>query len=128
MRTSEIGKRWQLDFVLDLRKIIATNIQEIFRYSTGRNKNTGLKVSLPFNHELQTLKIHLLLNSDGVNAFKSNSRSLWPVWLAVADLPPVKRCMYKNITLATLWYGKNKPDWNELFQVLCYKNAFQFSF
>ena len=117
VRSSGVGKRWQLDFASELREIVNSNITEIFQFSKNRDRNTDLKIGNQFNHLLQTLTVHLLLNSDGVDAFKCNAKSLWPVWLAIADLPPMKRCMYKNIVLATLWYGKNKPDLNELFQV-----------
>lgn len=30
----------------------------------------------------------LLLNTDGVSLFKSSTVSLWPIWLAVNELPP----------------------------------------
>ena len=124
IRISGLGKRWQLDFISELKQIVNSNVREIFQFSTTREENTDLKIGNPFNHLLQTLTVHLLLNSDGVDAFKCNPKSLWPVWLAIADLPPMKRCMYKNITLATLWYGKNKPDWNELFQVIFFVSKF----
>ena len=102
VRSSGLGKRWQLEFITELRDIENSNITEIFQFSTTHDGNTGLKIGNPFNHLLQTLTVHLLLNSDGVDAFKRNAKSLWPVWLALADLPPMKRCMFKNIVLATL--------------------------
>ena len=30
----------------------------------------------------------LLLNTDGVSLFRSLSTSLWPIWLAINELPP----------------------------------------
>lgn len=30
----------------------------------------------------------LLLNTDGVAMFKSSNVSLWPIWLAINELPP----------------------------------------
>ena len=99
IRISGQGKRWQLDFVSELRNIVVLNILETFSFSLTRDINTDLKIRDPFNHEMQTMTIQLLLNSDGMDAFKSNAKSLWPVWLAIADLPPVKRFMFKNITL-----------------------------
>ena len=117
IRSSALGKRWQLDFISELRDIINSNIHEIYKFSAERDTHKDLRAGNCFNHTSQILSIHLLINSDGVNAFKSNAKSLWPVWIAIADLPPVKRCMFKNIALATLWFGSNKPGWDKLFQV-----------
>ena len=32
--------------------------------------------------------VSLLLNTDGVNLFKSSTISLWPIWLVINELPP----------------------------------------
>ena len=32
--------------------------------------------------------VTLLLNTDGVSMFKSSTISLWPIWLAINELPP----------------------------------------
>ena len=60
------------------------------------------------------MTISLILNSDGVCFVKSSRLQLWPFWLAIANLPPIKRSTYKNIVLAALWRGTTKPDWEKL--------------
>ena len=37
--------------------------------------------------------VTFLLNTDGVSLFRSSSTSLWPIWLAVNELPPHVRCV-----------------------------------
>ena len=32
--------------------------------------------------------VSLLLNTDGVQVFTSSKREVWPVWLAINELPP----------------------------------------
>ena len=55
------------------------------------------------------------MNSDGVRFVKSTPKQLWPVWIALANLPPVLRCSFWNIVLASLWYGHGKPNWDQIF-------------
>ena len=61
---------------------------------------------------------HILLNVDGVTLVKSSNCSLWPVWLALANLPPVLRSSFKNLALASLWFGYGKPDWEVVVEML----------
>ena len=74
-------------------------------------------MSATFNNTSQQMTVYRLLNSNGVKIFSSNKKSLWPVWLSIANLPPIKRCMFKNIFFANLWFGKGKPSWDMVFQV-----------
>ena len=42
----------------------------------------------------------LLMNTDGVQIFKSSSVSLWPIWVVINELPPSLRyicCIYMCI-------------------------------
>ena len=51
----------------------------------------------------------LTLSTDGVPLFRSSSVSLWPVYLAILNLPPEVRMNSKNIILGGLWIGTTKP-------------------
>lgn len=53
--------------------------------------------------------VTLVLNTDSVQLFKSSTVSLWPVWLAICELPRALRFSKKNTVLAALWVGKVKP-------------------
>ena len=35
--------------------------------------------------------VSLLINTDGVQIFKSSKYSLWPIWLLINELPPSER-------------------------------------
>lgn len=59
--------------------------------------------------------LSLMLNTDGANKFKSNSTSVWPIQLIQNYLPPKVRYFPKNIIVAGLFYGEEKPDCMEFF-------------
>lgn len=51
----------------------------------------------------------LLWNTDGVQVFKSSTKSLWPVHCIIPELPPLVRKRFQILTL--LWFGV-KPTIN----------------
>lgn len=53
--------------------------------------------------------ISLTMNTDGVALFRSSSKSLWPIWLVINELPPTERFSRRNMILAGLWFSKEKP-------------------
>ena len=74
--------------------------------------------------------VSFILNTDGVQIFRSSTYSIWPIWLAVNELPPNERyvqviqlnvmkthnhtsliCRFskRNMILAGLWYSRDKP-------------------
>ena len=57
------------------------------------------------------------MNSDGAKFNDTLAESVWPVWLAIADLPPNFRSKYHNIVLSSVNYGRGKPDFDEVFEV-----------
>lgn len=56
--------------------------------------------------------LNLIINSDGVPLVKSYNLELWPIWVSIAELPPIQRSSFKNIALLGLWTGRCKPDWS----------------
>ena len=58
------------------------------------------------------LNIRLIINTDGALVCNSPPYSAWPVFTAIADLPPRKRQMFKNITLASLYVGTAHPNFD----------------
>ena len=112
------GFRWSLDFMMELQSVIEKNITEIFRYDNDRKKESELNLPAFFDLNAKTLEIFIILNSDGVKIMKASSKSIWPVWLAIANLPPILRSSFENIVLAALWLGNNKPAWDDIFEVM----------
>lgn len=107
-----------------LTEVIERNMSSIIKYSTARKASdagTGPHVSdfkiPPFEAMSEGRNVfHLVINTDGVNIVKSKSSlEFYPVWIALAELPPRLRQSYRNIVLAALWCGDDKPDWGVVF-------------
>ena len=111
------GKLWRLVFIEELQNVVQENIKSIKKYSISKQKGKDLKLPTTFNEGKREINVFLILNSDGVNFVNSNKQYLWPVWLAVANLPQIKRCMFRKIVLARLWFGSGKPAWDVVFEV-----------
>ena len=119
------GEYWMLNFISEIVEIVKTNLKVIEEYSSSHDATTDFDLSPCFSFENRTLTISLIMNSDGVRFIKSSPKHLWPVWLALANLPPKMRCAFKNIVLAALWSGIGKPDWDKLFSEISEKLSCQ---
>ena len=53
--------------------------------------------------------LSFVYNTDGVPVFKASNFQLWPLYLAINELPPDKRFKMDNVILAGLWFGNLKP-------------------
>lgn len=49
-------------------------------------------------------------NTDGMPIFKSSKYSIWPLYLAINELPVNKRWCNNNVILAGLWCSSQKPN------------------
>lgn len=65
------------------------------------------------DHEIRLTGI---LNTDGINLYKSSKVELWPVYLAINELSPCHRFSRENILLVALWQGKGKPPFKIYFE------------
>lgn len=63
-----------------------------------------------------TFVLPLGINTDGVNVFKSDPVSVWPILLTQNYLPPDIRFKREHTILAGLYYGKSKPDMKIFFE------------
>ena len=54
-------------------------------------------------------EIGVILNTDGISPFKSSCVTIWPVIIALFDLPPTVRMNKDNMIIVALWVGKSKP-------------------
>lgn len=54
--------------------------------------------------------ISLMWYTDGVPLFKSSKISIWPLFLAINELPFKERFKQENLLFAGLWFGKSKPS------------------
>ncbi len=114
-RSSEEGETIFLDFCSLLRGTVVKNLASIEKYGREkRNPDVNISHFLSDNQ----MNIHLILNSDGAKLVKSNTPHVWPIWFAIADLPPKLRSAFKNLTLSVLYYGRGKPNWDACFEFI----------
>lgn len=114
------GKWITLRFRDEITDIVSRYLKTIINYESWRLH--GQDLILPTAIHSSSIRIFLILNSDGVRIVESNRKSLWPVWFGIANLPPRLRCAFNNIVLAGLWFGTGKPDWSVCFQVSLMQN------
>ena len=62
--------------------------------------------------------ISALFNTDGIPLYKSSRVKLWPIFLAINEIPLSQRFSRENIILVGTWQGKGNPPF------LHYLNAF----
>ena len=58
---------------------------------------------------LQNSNVTAIFNTDGVSLYSSSKIELWPIFLAINELPPTRRFSRVNMILAGIWQGKGKP-------------------
>ena len=85
----------------------------MFQYSRVEAR-TQRDIELKALCDGEKLRIRLILNTDGAKVRNSSSRSAYPVWNAIADLPPILRSSFRNILLCSIWYGNKDTCWNTI--------------
>ena len=113
------GEVCVLGFTEFLKQIVERTLETIFSYSEHKEKLNVINDFPTEKAELvhrcsSVLKIQLIVSTDGVSFVNSSHTSLWPFWIAVANLPPKLRMAQKNICLAALFVGNIKPPWEEI--------------
>ena len=103
-----------LYFNYQLQRVVEDNIDEIIKYNDVNKQFLDLVVSNTIIEN--TLSLKLILNIDGAVVRESCSEeSAYPVWVAIANLPPKRRAAFKNIILCSIWYGNSDLVWDEIF-------------
>lgn len=62
--------------------------------------------------------IGVLFNTDGISLFKSSRLTVWPIYLALASLPPFIRMNRDNLITCALWVGHSKPPMEVFLPIL----------
>ncbi|CAF1538688.1 unnamed protein product [Adineta ricciae] len=62
--------------------------------------------------------ISVMIHSDGIPLYKSKNCNAWPILGAVLELPPFARSRADNTLLLAIWVGKQKPNFNLIFEKL----------
>ena len=107
-----------LKFSIELREICC----RIWRILRKRSHNAfsddgrDLEIRSFLTDNETCITLHLIVSTDGVKIIHSSGKHLYPLWLIIADLPPVMRSSFDNIAFASLWFGDGKPDFEVIFQ------------
>ena len=105
-----------------LKDIVQRNIISLLEYNIKRCRGKAPDMPLDLisiSEQPNEFCIDLILSTDGVSFVSSSeNHQMYPVWLAVAQLPPILRMSKKNIALAALFVGRGKPLWSELLPQL----------
>ena len=102
----------RLNFNIILLDTVESSLNAILQF----HQTEGVDLKLPQLLNGDTLSIRLILNSDGCQLFESLVKlSAWPLWAAIADLPPMKRAAFRNMTFCCLFFGRGKPDFQKVF-------------
>ena len=59
-----------------------------------------------------------MVYSDGTPIKKSSYKQFWPVFVGLCELPRTIRESIRNKIISGIWYGKNKPSSDVLFETL----------
>ena len=116
-QSSTHGELIFLKFKPFLLKIIEQNLALMLEYAKQRAPECDLLFP-KLKVQDKTIKISLILNTDGAVVCKSPPLSAWPVFIAVADLPPFERQRFQNISMAALYVGTEHPNFNDVFDFL----------
>ena len=115
---SKEGEWCVLNFVEEIENLLKRNIDVIVKYNENKDASRDLKLPNTIEKGSGKLNIFLILNADGVKVIQCRHNSLWPVWIAIANLPPILRSAFKNIILAGLWFGTDKPPWTSFLKAI----------
>lgn len=114
-----------LNVETQLKKIIDNYFTEIIDYKkTAKNRvHTDAVFDVHDGNLLRNILkkddfYSMTLNTDGVKIHNSISHSLWPLLIICNFLPPAHRFAEKNIIVAGLHYGSDKPDFLNFFEPL----------
>ena len=76
----------------------------------GQNYRT---LSQPGQFQHSSSNISVIMNCDGIPLYNSPNIKLWPVFLAIDELPSSQRFAHENMILAAIWQAKIKPPFLE---------------
>lgn len=103
-----------VDIKDQLTDILSTYWGSIERYSK-RDLDVLDFINSNF-YQKQANTLQLCLYTDGVPVFKNPSRSAWPVFASIVELPPTLRESRKTKIIAGVWFGRKGPTSDILFE------------
>lgn len=105
-----------------LKESVETNTDEILRYySKVKNENelTDIHNGKLFQNAQKTeqnaILLPLIINTDGVKVYRSQTKSLWLILFYQCYLKPTNRYKPSNVLIIAAHFGDKKPDMKTFF-------------
>ena len=97
--------------------IVKTSLSEMFEYAEKKlNTRDILMPKFAMNDQREVI-VRLTVNTDGAAVCKTPTTSAWPLFFAIADLPPKPRQLFKNLVLGALFVGSGYPDFDVFLSI-----------
>ena len=80
------------------------------------NVTNDIRINSFLTEDETAVLLHVFVSTDGFKFINSSGIRLYPLWIALADLPPVFRSVFQKIIRVTLWFGEGKPGFDMIFQ------------
>lgn len=108
----------QLKFMLE-KKGIWDSVQAVKQRTCSPNVDGNIRdihdgdyyqfMCKPGNFLSGQYNLSAILNTDGIPLYSSSKVKLWPIFLAINELPIAARFSRENLILAGIWQGKGNP-------------------
>ena len=105
-----------LNFRPLLIDIVENALPEMLKYAEEQDSSRDILMPTFSITEQRRINVRLIVNTDGANVCKTPITSAWPLFLAVADLSPKLRQLFKNLVLGALFVGSGYPDFDIVFE------------
>ena len=110
------GELILLNFRPLLIDIVKNALPEMLMYAEEKDSSRDILMPTFCITEQRQINVRLIVNTDGANVCKTPITSAWPLFLAVADLSPKLRQLFKNLVLGALFVGSGYPDFDIVFE------------
>ena len=105
-----------LNFCPLLIDIDKNALPEILKYAEEKDSSRDNLMPSFCIIEQRPINVSLIVNTDGANVCETPKTSAWSLFLAVADLSPKLRQLFKNLVLGALLVGSGYPDFDNVFE------------
>ena len=96
--------------------IVKNALPEMLKYAEEKDSSRDILMPTFCITEQRRINVRLIVNTDGANVCKTPITSAWPLFLAVAELSPKLRLLFKNLVLGALFVGSGYPDFDIVFE------------
>ena len=110
------GELILLNFRPLLIDIVKNALPEMLKYAEEKDSSCDILMPTFCITEQRRIDVRLIVNTDGANVCKTPITSAWPLFLAVADLSPKLRQLFKNLVLGALFVGSGSPNFDIVFE------------